>query len=170
MHLVVACSLLTRCFLQRARCSKVANSVCSGYVFVISNTSYMPMTQKLKSPAKILPQSSGPSDPAAYSAAPLDVCWLPKSRPREPAHLNHATCVQGKALRSLPVIPCSFQPGDHQMPRPPPPTPLHSGSSHSLRSFQAIRTLLRASRVAYFCLVFLITNTIMALPESFVDS
>lgn len=139
-------------------------------MFVISNTSYMPMTQKFKSPAKILPQSSGPSDPAAYSAAPLNVCWLPKSRPREPAHLNHATCIQGKALRSLPVISFSFHLGDHQMSRPPPSTPLHNGSSHSLWSLQVIRTLLRASKVTYFYLVFPIANTIMALPESFVDS
>lgn len=138
-------------------------------MFVISNTSYMPMTQKFKSPAKILPQSSGPSDPAAYSAAPLDVCWLPKSRPREPAHLNRATCVQGKALRSLPVISCSFNLGDHQIRVSFTHSSPH-GSSHSLWSLQVIRTLLRASRVAYFYLVFLIANTITALPENFVDS
>lgn len=130
-HPVVACSLLIRYFLQRACHSKVANSVCSDYVFVISNTSYMPMTQKFRSPAKLLPRSSGPLDPTSYSAASLDVCWLPKSRPRESAHLHCA------------ILHPDQESGTHAWPYPflllsvvierkaSSTRSLHSGSSHS---------------------------------------
>lgn len=57
--------------LQGALCSKVANLVCSDYVFVVSNAIYMPVTQSFRSSAKILPPSSRPLDPAAYAPAPF---------------------------------------------------------------------------------------------------
>lgn len=82
-------------FLQRGHCLKLANLVYSDYVLVVSNTIYMPVTQKFVFSAKILPLCCRP----LMKLPPHQILGLSRWHP-------HSECLR-PATRSTPRPPAS---------------------------------------------------------------